>query len=133
MGLDLYASIYRNRIFITPEMEAKFNKSFGHKSTFRGTSFETVISSITGESLYYVYSATDMYERLNKFIIENKEKIEDGYPEKEEIDIRDYIDDYTLCLSGKEYTYKIYIDQLYGIRDFFKVCHENKLYVKSDH
>ena len=133
MGLDLYASIYRNRIFITPEMEAKFDKSFGDKSSFRGTSFETVISSITGESMYYVYSATDMYESLNKFIKENKEKIEDGYPDKEQIDIRDYVEDYNICLYGKEYLYKIYIDDLYGIRDFFKVCHENNLYIRSDY
>ena len=45
-----YCMLFVMKESITPEMEAKFDKSFGDKSSFRGTSFETVISSITGES-----------------------------------------------------------------------------------
>ena len=96
------------------------------------TAYETVIGSIIHETLYHVYSAKNVNERLNNFLEENKDKIENEAPVKDQdrIDIRDYVQDYSL---GKEDTYIIYVDKLYRLRNFFKVCHENNLNVLSEH
>ena len=132
MGLDCYASIYSDRIFITPEMEAKFDKSFYDGSSFRGTTIDIIINAVTNYSLRYVGSSSvkGIYDELSQFLEKNKEKLEKEFNDKDEIDIRHYVDHY---YPDQGYRYFIDSDRLYGVLNFFKVCHENNLYVISDY
>ena len=124
MGLHVFASSFRKRIFLDPEMDLKFDKKFG--SSFGGKSYDTVFNAITDETLYFPCCPKQIYERLTDFIEKNKEKMESDTINNDEIDIRDYLDDYE---DAPIWRYKIDILSLYGLRDFFKICYLNNLYV----
>ena len=77
----------------------------------------TVFTAIIHQSLHLVCHIGSIYQCLKNFIDENKEKIDNDRIHSDEIDIRDYLDDY--C-DGEDDGYKIHIDSLFGLRDFSK-------------
>ena len=134
MGLDCDASIYRKRIFITDEIRQKFvdekiSLCYDDGSSFRGKSHDIIIDSITDHSLYSFlspYSIEKIYRELCYFIENNQEKLQKDEEEKEEIDIRDYVKDYR---ESKNEYYMTSLPNLIGLKNFFKICYENQLYL----
>ena len=96
---------------------------------FRGKSYNTIISIIADDSLYFHGSCELTYKSLSEFIENNKEKLQKDDEEKGEIDIRNYFDDY--YDNTREY-YIFLLSELYGLHDFFKICYEHNLYIHSN-
>jgi hypothetical protein len=148
MGLDNYVSKYSKRIYIDDDIINLFkDKNFRISSSitsFRGKIYDTVINTICDVSLYSTlnpYTLKEIEEKLTKFIdninINDVEKIDENefnsiYDEDDEIiDVRKYFEDYNDEYSDDEY--KITFERLCDLRDFFKICADNNLYIHADY
>ena len=131
MGLDCCASIYKRRIFLPENIIKEFNDSkhaISRNGEFQGKAYNTFIEIIANDSLYCHGSCELTYESLDKFIKDNHEKLLKDDEEKDQIDLRDYFDDYP---EEPDYKYMCSLHELYGLCEFFNICSKHKLCLHS--
>lgn len=154
MGLDNFASIYKNREFLDDAAIDAFHavgniciNEYGPGS-FRGKSYTTIVHTITGYSLYDLNYPEDLREMTDKMTIflqtlsimdekisilvnkiNNREYLDyDRDEDYIEIDLRKYLQ---YCDHYSKDNYRISINELCGLRDFFRVCADNGLYLHA--
>jgi hypothetical protein len=137
MGLDNFVSKYSKRIKLDDAILEKTKNAdiclcCYDGCSFRGKVYVVIIDTICNESLYYLLCPQTlgvMASKLNDFI---ETYIEGKFENTlDDIDIRNYIEDYDDSYEDERYI--ITKKELYSLRDFFKICKENNLYLHSDY
>lgn len=132
MGLDNHLSIYSKRVDLPQEivqelLEKDIQLCGFDGYSFRGKVYRAIVETICNQSLYCVLSYISLGDMANE-IEEFLEKIPNN--QTDEIDVRDYIQDYDD--SYDEEDYKITKKELESLRDLFRFCEENNLYLHDD-
>jgi hypothetical protein len=135
MGLDNCLSIYRKRVELNNDIIEKLNSKeiclrgyYHNGSSFRGKAYNMIIDTICNETLYSIIHPVflgEMSVKINEFL-----KLVATLDVTDEIDVRDYIKDYTD--SHDDDLYKITKKELISLRDLFKFCKENDVYLHPD-
>ena len=132
MGLDNCLSIYRKRVELNNDIIEKlkhkniFLRGYDYSgSSFRGKAYNMIIDTICNETLYSIIHPVflgEMSVKINEFL-----KLVATLDVTDEIDVRDYIKDYTD--SHDDHLYKITKKELISLKDLFQFCKENDVYL----